>query len=116
MTTLVAASILGLVINWKLALVCIATIPVLLICGYYRFRLLEEYQKTSQKFYEQSANFACEAAAAMKTVASLTRERDVWSIYHESLEEPSRKGLFSNLRASTLYAASQSFALFIIGK
>ena len=108
-TTLIAAITLSCAINWKLALVCTATIPVLLACGYLRFRMLAKFQDRAKKAYEGSASYACEATAAIRTVASLTREEDVWEHYHQSLVEQGRKSLTSILRSSTLYASSQSF-------
>ncbi|QSS65936.1 leptomycin B resistance protein [Histoplasma capsulatum] len=76
-TTLAAACIVALVIGWKLALVCITTIPILLGCGYYRFYILSVFQTRSQKAYQKSASYACEATSAIRTVASLTRESDI---------------------------------------
>ena len=107
-TTLVAAISLSCAIGWKLALVCTATIPVLLACGFLRFWMLARFQERAKKAYESSASYACEATAAIRTVASLTREDDVWKHYHESLVLQGSKSLVSVLRSSTLYAASQS--------
>jgi ATP-binding cassette subfamily B (MDR/TAP) protein 1 len=36
---IVAAIIVGLIFGWKLALVCTATMPLLLGCGYFRFHV-----------------------------------------------------------------------------
>ena len=108
-TTLVAAISLACAINYKLALVCAATIPILLSCGFLRFWMLARFQNRAKKAYESSASYACEATAAIRTVASLTREDDVWEHYHQALVEQSKKSFRSILRSSILYAASQSF-------
>ncbi|KAL9128673.1 MAG: hypothetical protein Q9217_002701 [Psora testacea] len=107
-TTLVAAIALACAIGWKLGLVCSATIPVLIACGYLRFYMLAEFSERAKKAYEGSASYACEATAAIRTVASLTREEDVWEHYHQSLVEQGAKSLKSVLRSSTLYASSQA--------
>lgn len=107
-TTLVAAIAVSTAIAWKLALVCTATIPVLLACGFFRFWLLAKFQERAKKAYEKSASFACEATSAIRTVASLTREHDVLRQYQESLDAQSKRSLKSVLKTSTLYAASQS--------
>lgn len=107
-TTLVAAITLGLAIAWKLALVCIATIPVLLGCGFFRFWLLAQFQQRAKKAYEKSASYACEATSAIRTVASLTREDDVLKNYNDALNSQARTSLKSVLKSSLLYAASQS--------
>ena len=113
-TTLVAACVISLAIGWKLALVCISAIPVLLACGFFRFWMLARFQARSKKAYEGSASFACEATAAIRTVASLTREQDVWDKYHQRLVDQSRQSLQSVIRSSSLYATSQSFVFLCI--
>jgi ATP-binding cassette subfamily B (MDR/TAP) protein 1 len=107
-TTLVGACALSIAIAWKLALVCIATIPVLLGCGFFRFWMLAQFQRRAKKAYENSASFACEATSAIRTVASLTRENDVLNTYIESINAQSKSSLISVLKSSILYAASQS--------
>jgi ATP-binding cassette subfamily B (MDR/TAP) protein 1 len=116
-TTLIAAITVGTAIAWKLALVCIATIPVLLGCGFFRFWMLAQFQRRAKRAYEKSASFACEATSAIRTVASLTREEDVLRIYIESINVQARKSLKSILKSSLLYAASQSlmFACIALG-
>lgn len=114
LTTLIAAITLGIAIGWKLGLVCTATIPIVLACGFFRFWMLARFETRAKKAYETSAGYACEATSAIRTVASLTREDDVWQHYHEQLVDQEAKSLRSILRSSTLYAASQSFMFLCI--
>ncbi|OJJ96754.1 hypothetical protein ASPACDRAFT_80963 [Aspergillus aculeatus ATCC 16872] len=113
-TTLGAAMIISLSIGWKLALVCISVVPVLLGCGFYRFYMLAQFQQRSKSAYEGSASYACEATSAIRTVASLTREKDVWDIYHGQLAAQGRTSLISVLKSSILYAASQALVFFCV--
>ncbi|KAG6252487.1 hypothetical protein E4U49_007718 [Claviceps purpurea] len=117
MVTLISASVLGLAIGWKLSLVCIATMPVLLGCGFFRFWLLAHFQRRSKAAYASSATFASEAISSIRTVAALTREQDVLRQYSESLAVQQRRSLISVLKSSALYAASQSllFLCFALG-
>ncbi|KAI9677521.1 MAG: GTPase-activating protein [Caeruleum heppii] len=114
LTTLIAAIALSCAIGWKLALVCTATIPVLLACGFFRFWMLAQFQQRAKKAYETSASYACEATSAIRTVASLTREGDVWEHYHQMLIAQNSKSLQSILKSSTLYASSQAFVFLCI--
>jgi ATP-binding cassette subfamily B (MDR/TAP) protein 1 len=116
-TTLIAAVALSLAIAWKLALVCVATIPVLLGCGFFRFWMLANFQQRAKKAYEKSASYACEATSAIRTVASLTREEDVLKNYVGALNSQAKRSLHSVLKSSLLYAASQSlmFACVALG-
>ncbi|EPS27304.1 hypothetical protein PDE_02247 [Penicillium oxalicum 114-2] len=113
-TTLIAAMVISLSFGWKLALVCISVIPVLLGCGFYRFHMLAAFQARSKSAYEGSASYACEATSAIRTVASLTRENDVWNVYHEQLSQQARVSLKSVIRSSVLYAASQALVFFCV--
>lgn len=114
LATLIGAIALSVAIGWKLALVCTATIPILIGCGYFRFWMLANFMIHAKKAYEGSAGYACEATSAIRTVASLTRENDVWEHYHQSLVLQRRHNLQWSLWSSTLYAASQSLALLCI--
>lgn len=107
-TTLVAAIALGIAIGWKLGLVCTAVVPVLLACGFLRVWMLAHFEQHSRIVYQKSASYACEATSAIRTVASLTREEEIWQKYHEQIMQQQRNSLMSVLRSSALYAASQS--------
>lgn len=108
LTTLITAVVLSVSIGWQLALVTTSTIPVLLACGFFRFWVLSKLEGRAKKAYEASASYACEATSAIRTVASLTRENDVLDHYRASLDAQARRSLRTVLKASTLYAASQS--------
>ncbi|KAL1969025.1 hypothetical protein VTN77DRAFT_859 [Rasamsonia byssochlamydoides] len=111
-TTLTSALVVALVIGWKLALVCISVVPVLLLCGFYRFWMLAQFQARAKKAYESSASYACEATSAIRTVASLTREEDVLATYRAQLQRQAKASLISVLKSSLLYAASQGMSFF----
>jgi ATP-binding cassette subfamily B (MDR/TAP) protein 1 len=111
-TTIVVAIVLSYIIGWKLALVCSSTTPVLLLCGFSRFWVLSRFEARASKAYQKSAIIACEA---VPTIASLTREDDVWNAYHIMLRLLLSKSLRSILKRRLLYAADQSFALLCMG-
>lgn len=113
-TTLAVCFIVSLAVGWKLALVCISTVPIVLGCGFFRFWMLARFQQRAKLAYEKSASYACEATSAIRTVASLTREADVWEHYHKQIVEQEANSLRSILRSSLLYAASQSFMFLCI--
>jgi ABC-type multidrug transport system fused ATPase/permease subunit len=58
--------------------------------------------------HEESAQVACEAAGAIRTVASLTREDDCIRIYSKSLEEPLRRSNRTAFWSNMLFAISQA--------
>lgn len=68
----------------------------------------------NKKSHAQSAQMACEAAAALRTVAALTREDDCLRIYSEYLDEPERITNRSAIWSTAFYAFSQSLAFWVI--
>ncbi|KAH8114710.1 multidrug resistance protein 1 [Phellopilus nigrolimitatus] len=112
--TIISGAIIGLAFQWKLALVGIACMPLLVSAGYIRLRVVVLKDQDNKKAHEQSAQIACEAAGAIRTVASLTREQDCLRIYSESLEEPLRNSKRTALWSNLIYALSQSMMFFVI--
>ncbi|KAK9238839.1 P-loop containing nucleoside triphosphate hydrolase protein [Lipomyces kononenkoae] len=112
--TIVAGTILSLAVAWKLALVCFACMPVMVGCGFLRFWMLQQFQANAKVAYDKSASYACEATSAIRTVASLTREEDVFSRYKNAIESQVSKSRISSIRSSFLYGLSQGLSLFIM--
>lgn len=112
--TIIGGSIIGLAYTWKLALVAMACMPVLVSAGFIRLRVVVLKDQKNKKAHEGSAQVACEAAGAVRTVASLIRERDCLDIYSRSLEEPLRVSNQTAIYSTLIYAASQSMSFFVI--
>lgn len=106
------AFIVGCSFGWKLALVCSATIPLVLACGYFRFYALIRMEKRTKET-SAAASFACEAASSIRTVASLSLEKHLLAEYRTKLEQQAQGNIkFTNVSAS-LYATSQGLSMFI---
>lgn len=112
--TLVTGTIIGLVFAWKLGLVGLACTPVLCSAGYIRLRVVVLKDQQNKRAHEHSAQLACEAAGAIRTVASLTREGDCLRLYSESLDEPLRNSNKKALYSNAIYALSQAMSFFVI--
>lgn len=106
-TTLIVGCAIALAIGWKLALVCMSTIPIMAGCGYLRFWMLAKFHARAKKAYMKSASYACEATSSITTIASLAREDDVCKEYRNQIADQEAASLRSVLWLSTLYAASQ---------
>jgi ATP-binding cassette subfamily B (MDR/TAP) protein 1 len=131
--TLVAGAIIGLIIIWKIGLVGLGGLflgpfrdpftdllsslgctPFLVSAGYIRLRVVVLKDQRNKAAHEASAQLACEAAAAIRTVASLTRENDCLDLYSKSLEEPLRQSNRTAIWSNGIYALSQSMIFFVI--
>ncbi|KAH9940672.1 P-loop containing nucleoside triphosphate hydrolase protein [Amylocystis lapponica] len=111
--TLVGGLVLGWIFAWKLGLIAFACTPILVLGGFIRFRVLVLRSEENRKAHAASAQLACEAAAAIRTVASLTREDDCAALYSQSLEEPLRGSNRSSLWSSAVFALCQAVVLWV---
>ncbi|KIM25829.1 hypothetical protein M408DRAFT_73755, partial [Serendipita vermifera MAFF 305830] len=112
--TVIGGSVIGLCYGWKLALVGIACIPFVISAGYVRLRVVVLKDQINKRSHADSAQLACEAAGAIKTVASLTREDDCLRLYSESLEVPLKVSNRSAFNSTFWYSLSQSMVFFVI--
>ncbi|KXN88295.1 Leptomycin B resistance protein pmd1 [Leucoagaricus sp. SymC.cos] len=112
--TIIAGTVLGLSFVWKLALVAMACTPLLVSTGYIRLRVVVLKDQRNKKAHEESAQLACEAAGAIRTVASLTREEDCARLYSESLETPLKRSNRNAIWSNMLYSFSQAQVFFVI--
>ncbi|CAI6097351.1 unnamed protein product [Clonostachys chloroleuca] len=105
---LVASLVLSLAIGWKLALVVFPAVPLAVACGFFRWWVLARHQRRIETVYAESAGFASENISAIRTVASLTREKQVTAEYERSLVEQQKKSIKSVAKSSLIAAAAQS--------
>ncbi|KAI6098491.1 P-loop containing nucleoside triphosphate hydrolase protein [Pisolithus sp. B1] len=113
-TSLVGSSIIGLAYAWKPALVGIACVPLVFSAGFIRLRVVVLKDQQNKAAHDDSAKLACEAASAIRTVASLTREDDCLKLYSSSLEESLRNSNKSAIWSNLVYAFSQSCTFWTI--
>ena len=107
-STIIGGIILSLVIGWKLALVCTATIPIVVACGWLRLQVLSAFDSKIRQSGIDSAAYAGELVRVVRTVASQGLEEYALARYDGYLAGQAAKSLRSILSASSLYAASQS--------
>ncbi|WOO85368.1 Sophorolipid transporter [Vanrija pseudolonga] len=112
--TLVGGAIVGLAYAPLLSLIGIACVPLIVGSGYIRLRVVVLKDEQTKKWHASSSQMASEAAASVRTVASLTREDDVEKIYGEALQEPMRISNRTAFRSQALYAASQGIVFLVI--
>ncbi|KAK9467015.1 P-loop containing nucleoside triphosphate hydrolase protein [Lipomyces arxii] len=110
---LIGSAILAIAVAWDLGLVCVALVPFMVVSGFFRFWVLSKFEETVKKSHEVSASYACEAAAAIRTVTSLTREDIVCETYHETLREQIVKSRATSVKSSVLYSFAQGMQYFI---
>ncbi|KAL4080878.1 P-loop containing nucleoside triphosphate hydrolase protein [Scleroderma citrinum] len=82
--------------------------------GYIRLRIVVLKDQANKAAHATSAKLACEAAGAIRTVSSLTREEDCLKLYTSSLDEVLRRSNRTSIWSSILFAFSKSSAFWAI--
>jgi ATP-binding cassette subfamily B (MDR/TAP) protein 1 len=108
MATIIGGIVLSLVIGWKLALVCTATVPIVVACGWLRLQVLATFDARSRQSGFRAALYAGELVRSIRVVASLGMETQATTLYTNFLTAQAAESLRPILSASALYAASQS--------
>lgn len=112
--TLISGAIIGLAYAWQIALVGLACIPLTLATGIVRLRVVVLKDEKVKKSHAASAQMACEAASAIRTVASLTREKECYDLYCAQLDGPQRESNNTAVFASAFYAISQALVFWVL--
>ncbi|KAI4717990.1 multidrug resistance-like protein [Aureobasidium sp. EXF-10727] len=105
--------ILAHVVAWKIAVVLLAAVPVMVMAGYVRLRVLALAESRHRSAYNDAASIAAEACRGIRTIASLGRERGVSQAFNAAVKEPYEKGIRFTLISNTLLALSFSITYFV---
>ena len=111
----VAGITLAHIVAWRIAVVILATVPILVTAGYMRLKVIADFQKRHETAYARSTAIAVEAASCIRTVAALGRERDLIQLFSYSLERPYRESMRHILMGNACLAISLSISYFIYG-
>ncbi|GAB7350566.1 hypothetical protein MBLNU459_g1144t1 [Dothideomycetes sp. NU459] len=112
-TSIFGGVILAHIVAWKIAIVLLAAVPVMVLAGYVRLRVLALAESRHRSAYNDAASIAAEACRAIRTVASLGRERGIYEAYRAALKEPYVKGIRFTFITNTLLALSLSITYFV---
>ncbi|KAJ5787744.1 hypothetical protein N7457_002734 [Penicillium paradoxum] len=97
---LIAAIILTHIIAWRIALVCLALVPLLLGAGLMELMVLGKFEERHETAYTKSVDIGVEAVTSIKTIASLSLEENTLQTYRRSLKGPRKETFVVTLQAS----------------
>ncbi|KAF8320495.1 P-loop containing nucleoside triphosphate hydrolase protein [Clavulina sp. PMI_390] len=112
--TMVIGLCLGFAYGWKLSLVALTTVPFLLSTGFIRLKVVMQKDEENRTAHEESAQIACEGVGAIRTIASLKREKTVYQEYSDSLDPPMRRAVRASLWGSILFGFTQGIEFFSV--
>lgn len=103
---------ISLAFGWKLALAAFGTsMPVIIFATVYRIRHERKLDAMGAVVFAESAAFAAESIAAMRTVSSLTMEASVCKRYDDVLRKHVKDAFREGVFSIWLFSFSDSIAL-----
>ncbi|KAF1978403.1 leptomycin B resistance protein pmd1 [Bimuria novae-zelandiae CBS 107.79] len=112
-TSVIGGMILAHIVAWKIAIVLLAAVPIMLLAGFFRLRILSKAQERHETAYNSAAALASEACSAIHTVAVLGRERHFFEKYRSAIQKPYEESLKFNVLGSAILAFSLSVTYFV---
>ncbi|KAL7948203.1 hypothetical protein V8C42DRAFT_342262 [Trichoderma barbatum] len=82
------AIILSHIIAWKIAIVCLVTVPILLGSGIMQVRSLSRFERKHAGAFSDALGITVEAVTSFKTVSSLSIEEEILHTYRRALKAP----------------------------
>lgn len=111
--SVVGGIILAHVVAWKMAIVLLACVPVMLLSGFLRLKVLAKSEDRQQNAYRDATALASEACSNIRTVASLGIESELLHRYEAELDVPYKQNMKYMFFANILLAFSLSITYFI---
>lgn len=85
------AIILSHIVAWKIAIVCLVTVPILLGSGIMQMLSLSRFERKHAGAFSQALGITVEAVNSFKTVSSLSIEDEVLETYRRALKAPQKE-------------------------
>lgn len=102
------AIVLCHIVQWKIAVVCLVTVPLLLGSGIMQLRTLSQFERKHAGAFAGAVGISVEAVNSFKTVSSLSIEEEVIGSYRRALKAPRKEIVFSSAYANLWLAIANS--------
>ncbi|KAH7008987.1 P-loop containing nucleoside triphosphate hydrolase protein [Ilyonectria destructans] len=109
----VIAIIISHIFAWKIALVCLVTVPLLLGSGFMQLRMLARYEERHRSAFSTATSLATEAIQSIKTVATLSLEKEYMDSFERLLKPPRKQVVRASVSTNIWLAISYSTGTFV---
>lgn len=106
----IIAIVLSHIVNWKIAVVCLVTIPILLGSGIMQVRSLSQFERKHAGAFSNAVGITVEAVNSFKTVTSLSLEKEVLLSYRRALKAPRKEMTLASAYTNFWLAIANSTA------
>ncbi|KAG8167938.1 hypothetical protein KVR01_003627 [Diaporthe batatas] len=113
LVNMVVAIVLSLCFAWKIALVCMVTVPILLGSGFMQLRMLARYEERHRGAFATATTLATEAIQSIRTVAVLSLEHEYMDEYQRLVRGPKKQAVRNAVSTNIWLALSYSCGIFV---
>ncbi|CAI5529605.1 unnamed protein product [Closterium sp. Naga37s-1] len=106
------AFVISFVLNWRMALVVMATFPLVIISAAAQQAFMKGFVGDLKVAHEKASNVAVEAVGNIRTVAALSLEDKVLRLFRKQLEPPLKRSLQRGQIAGLAFGGSQ-FCMYV---
>ncbi|KAJ4173935.1 hypothetical protein NW754_012926 [Fusarium falciforme] len=107
------AIIISHIFAWKIALVCLVTLPILLGSGFMQLRMLARYEERHREAFSTATSLATEAIQSIRTVAVLSLENEYMEGFARLLKPPRKQVVRASVFTNIWLAISYTTGTFI---
>ena len=112
-TSVIGGIVLAHCVAWKIAIVLLAAVPVMILAGFLRLRVLAKSEARHETAYNAAAAYASEACQNIRTVAALGREAEILREYRSAVQKPYRESFRFNVVSNFTLAFSLAITYFV---
>ncbi|KAA0066393.1 ABC transporter B family member 19-like [Cucumis melo var. makuwa] len=105
-SSILIATTVSFIINWRMALVAWAVMPFHFIGGLIQAKYAKGFSRDSADVHHELISLASESATNIRTIASFCHEEQIMKRARISLEEPMRKGKRESIKYGIIYGVS----------
>ncbi|CAI5504593.1 unnamed protein product [Closterium sp. Naga37s-1] len=106
------AFVISFVLNWRMALVVMATFPLVIVSAAAQQAFIKGFAGDLKVAHEKASNVAVEAVGNIRTVAALSLEDKVLTLFRKQLEPPLKRSLQRGQIAGLAFGGSQ-FCMYV---
>ena len=107
------AIVLSHIIAWKIAVVCLAMVPILLGSGIMQLRSHSRFEERASKAFGRALGISTEAVGLFKTIATFSLEREISQNFRQALSAPQKEVVTAGIYTNFWLAISNSTAFFV---
>ncbi|PKA66622.1 ABC transporter B family member 19 [Apostasia shenzhenica] len=107
MTSLLTSFIVGFVVEWRVALVILATFPLIVLANFAQQLSLKGFAGDTAKAHAKTSMIAGEGVSNIRTVAAFNAQDKILMLFRQELRVPQKRSLGRSQTSGFLFGLSQ---------